>query len=390
MNELNINNIVSTNIPIFITGIVAVLMITAIILVCVMLKRKLKTKFYSYTNIALFALLIFITVFLAVDLLYLYSFLFTGPYMTVKELLFMYIEFPKKFSLFAVSIVVVICFGIFISNIFLIKYEGFRLYNLLGAILGICFVVAFILTEILDYSLDYVNSTYISVQSENVFGLIKTSVSIFFLTMLCYFECIYFGTIIMSYLAAKKVPSYDKDYIIILGCSIDKRGSLRPLLKARTNRAVRFAWEQEIATGKSVKFVPSGGQGSDERMSEASAMELYLLSHSVEEYEIYPEKKSRNTIENFKYSLEIIQGLNKDAKVAFATTNYHVLRSGIIARYAGLDAEGIASKTKWYFWPNGFVREFTAIILMKLKVHIKIAVIILMISISLGFLRYIL
>lgn len=390
MNELNINNIVSTNIPIFITGIVAVLMITAIILVCVMLKRKLKTKFYSYTNIALFALLIFITVFLAVDLLYLYSFLFTGPYMTVKELLFMYIEFPKKFSFFAVSIVVVICFGIFISNIFLIKYEGFRLYNLLGAILGICFVVAFILTEILDYSLDYVNSTYISVQSENVFGLIKTSVSIFFLTMLCYFECIYFGTIIMSYLAAKKVPSYDKDYIIILGCSIDKRGSLRPLLKARTNRAVRFAWEQEIATGKSVKFVPSGGQGSDERMSEASAMELYLLSHSVEEYEIYPEKKSRNTIENFKYSLEIIQGLNKDAKVAFATTNYHVLRSGIIARYAGLDAEGIASKTKWYFWPNGFVREFTAIILMKLKVHIKIAVIILMISISLGFLRYIL
>ncbi len=390
MNELNINNIVSTNIPIFITGIVAVLMITAIILVCVMLKRKLKTKFYSYTNIALFALLIFITVFLAVDLLYLYSFLFTGPYMTVKELLFMYIEFPKKFSLFAVSIVVVICFGIFISNIFLIKYEGFRLYNLLGAILGICFVVAFILTEILDYSLDYVNSTYISVQSENVFGLIKTSVSIFFLTMLCYFECIYFGTIIMSYLAVKKVPSYDKDYIIILGCSIDKRGSLRPLLKARTNRAVRFAWEQEIATGKSVKFVPSGGQGSDEIMSEASAMELYLLSHSVEEYEIYPEKKSRNTIENFKYSLEIIRGLNKDAKVAFATTNYHVLRSGIIARYAGLDAEGIASKTKWYFWPNGFVREFTAIILMKLKVHIKIAVIILMISISLGFLRYIL
>lgn len=390
MNELNINNIVSTNIPIFITGIVAVLMITAIILVCVMLKRKLKTKFYSYTNIALFALLIFITVFLAVDLLYLYSFLFTGPYMTVKELLFMYIEFPKKFSFFAVSIVVVICFGIFISNIFLIKYEGFRLYNLLGAILGICFVVAFILTEILDYSLDYVNSTYISVQGENVFGLIKTSVSIFFLTMLCYFECIYFGTIIMSYLAAKKVPSYDKDYIIILGCSIDKRGSLRPLLKTRTNRAVRFAWEQEIATGKSVKFVPSGGQGSDETMSEASAMELYLLSHSVEEYEIYPEKKSKNTIENFKYSLEIIQGLNKDAKVAFATTNYHVLRSGIIARYAGLDAEGIASKTKWYFWPNGFVREFTAIILMKLKVHIKIAVIILMISISLGFLRYIL
>ena len=50
-----------------------------------------------------------------------------------------------------------------------------------------------------------------------------------------------------------------------------------------------------------------------------------------------------------------------DAKVCFVTTNYHVLRSGMLARKAGLDAEGLASTTKWYFWPNGLARELVAI-----------------------------
>lgn len=44
-------------------------------------------------------------------------------------------------------------------------------------------------------------------------------------------------------------------------------------------------------------------------------------------------------------------------KIAFATTNYHVFRSGIWAQLAGLRAEGIGSKTKWWFWPNAFIRE---------------------------------
>ena len=59
-----------------------------------------------------------------------------------------------------------------------------------------------------------------------------------------------------------------------------------------------------------------------------------------------------------------------DAKIAFATTNYHMLRSGILARKAGIDAEGIAGDTKWYFWPNGFVREFFAILALNVRAHI--------------------
>ena len=41
----------------------------------------------------------------------------------------------------------------------------------------------------------------------------------------------------------------------------------------------------------------------------------------------------------------------------FVTTNYHVFRSGVWAGLAGLHAEGLGSKTKWWFWPNAFIRE---------------------------------
>ena len=98
-------------------------------------------------------------------------------------------------------------------------------------------------------------------------------------------------------------------------------------------------------------------------------MELYLLSHSAEEYEVFPEKESTNTRENFAFSKKIIDKINPRARIAFATTNYHILRSGILAWQVGIDAEGIASKTKWYFWPNGFAREAIAIFVLTKYYH---------------------
>ena len=114
-------------------------------------------------------------------------------------------------------------------------------------------------------------------------------------------------------------------------------------------------------------------------------MELYLLSKGAERDEVFPEKQSVNTYENFRLSKEIIDGLKPDAKVAFATTNYHILRSGILARRAGVEAEGIAGDTKWYFWPNGFIREFFAILTLEKRAHIVTAGGLLLLSSLVGF-----
>jgi vancomycin permeability regulator SanA len=248
----------------------------------------------------------------------------------------MIFEYPEAFLKGTIPLLVIMTVFLLICNANAIKREGFRVRHLLGTFFGLtCILCNFIFRRLLFTAL-----------------------------IACYFECVFIGTVIMSYAAALNYPDLDNDYLIILGCYIGKKGKLLPLLRARLNRAMRFAWEQEITTGKSICFVPSGGQGSDEVMSEGSAMEMYLLSHSAEENEIIAEKESRNTYENFLFSGKLIEKQKKDAKITYITTNYHVLRSGMIAKKAGLNAEGLASNTKWYYWPNGFIREYIAILNM--------------------------
>ena len=92
------------------------------------------------------------------------------------------------------------------------------------------------------------------------------------------------------------------------------------------------------------------------------------------------ENKSRNTIENLKYSKDKIDEINQDGNIIFSTTNYHVFRSGVIAANQGIDCEGIGSKTKWYFYTNALIREFVANLMQERKKHI---ILLLMINISL-------
>ena len=348
-----------------------------LILICAMaaaLRASLRKTLYSYTNIGLIGGLLYCTVLAAAVFPYFIFGMREGG-LTLSEILRAVIAFPRKFSNFATLVISAVSLLVIVSNIALIRHEGFHLGNALGLLLAFFYIggtaAAYVVSDLLAERVLIPRG----ISADPVFLALHTAIPLFVLLVLCYLECIFVGCCIMGWLAARQKPSYDKDYIIILGCSINKRGGLLPLLRGRVNRAIRFAWEQEIATGKPLYYVPSGGQGSDEIMSEGSAMELYLLSHGAESYEVFPEKKSASTWENMCFSKAVIDGLKPDAKVAFATTNYHMLRSGILARMAGIDAEGIAGDTKWYFWPNGFVREFFAILTLNLRAHRTFAVI---------------
>lgn len=269
------------------------------------------------------------------------------------------LEYPMRFAHVSVWLMALLGVMMFISNIELMRREGMRPSNMVGTFLGVIIIagtgVIYLITGVLYRA---------------QLGFLSRFLPLYFYTLLDYCECLMLGMMIMGYIAAKSTPRYDKDYIIILGCSISKTGGLLPLLKGRTNRAVRYAWDQERASGKPLKYVPSGGKGADEVMSEGSAMELYLLAHGAEPYEVMPERQSTSTAENLAFSKKLIDEAMPGAKVAFSTTNYHVLRSGILARGIGLDAEGIASSTKWYFWPNGFAREVAAMFAMSKKSHL--------------------
>ena len=139
--------------------------------------------------------------------------------------------------------------------------------------------------------------------------------------------------------------------------------------EGRIDKALSFYREQSEATGKQARFIPSGGQGSDEVISEAQSIKEYLIAHGVDESMIFPEDASTNTLENMKNSKAIADAQKPDANIVFSTTNYHVFRSGILSAKAGMRAQGIGAKTKWYFWPNAQMREFIGLMASEWKIN---------------------
>lgn len=248
--------------------------------------------------------------------------------------------------------------GVFVcaSNIALIRREGAHPTNLLGVAASLAWAAALIAIRLLGRGIMAAMDYNLTV----ALFLLSSVVSI----GICYALAFLAGVCTCAYGAAKHRPAFPRDFLIILGCGLRADGTPLPLLAGRVDAARSYAEEQEEAGHAPARFVPSGGQGSDEPWSEAEAMRRYLVDKGVADERILPEGRSTNTRENFAFSAEVIAqaGGGDDARIAFSTTNYHVFRSYIYAHDAGLAAEGIAAPTKLYFWPNAFLREFAGLL----------------------------
>lgn len=244
-----------------------------------------------------------------------------------------------------------------VSNVALIRHEGFKPKNALGIGVSLALLLGVALAFFL-YTRDFAGSEWewrVSSTLQNVYA-----------AAFSYFECMLIGAIVCGLRAAKHVPDMGADYILILGCKFRRDGTLTPLLRGRVDRAIDFWRAQERATGKRATLMPSGGQGADEPISEAEAMERYLLSQGVPGSAIRLEDQSRNTYQNMEKSRALIEAERPGAKVVYATTNYHVFRSGVWAAKAGLPAEGMGSPTKWWYWPNAFMRECAGLLMNRI------------------------
>ena len=271
----------------------------------------------------------------------------------------------ESFSYFAILILPLIAFlGVYsiITNIILIKKEGFGLNNILGMIFALIIIIGAFSTQMIY---EYTSKLTLSISGT----IIKNFIDISLNSILAYFYCLVLATLYCNIMAGKHNPTYDKDFVIVLGAQIKKDGTLTPLLKSRVDRAILFSENQKKSGGKDVVFVTSGGKGNDEIMSEGEAIKKYLLQRGIKEENIIVEDKSTSTKENIKFSKEKIDEINKDAKIAFSTTNYHVFRSGVIANNQGVECEGMGSKTKIYFYVNALLREFFANLITEKNKH---------------------
>ena len=353
---ITMNGYVGTTNRFYIIGIEAVLFLLALFIhriwLCVRIQRD---NMYSYALVGHMGVALFL--FVTVILFTLLSIRQGQAYYTLSVLVSVLETIFAIYALLAIPILFVLAIFLLVSNLILIKREGRSLTNTLGILLGFGLLGMTLTGAFISL---FVFSGQSVVNSPIVYYLSKIF-DVFFFSVPVYLECLMASTLFCTLRVQRFVPKFDKDYVIILGCAIRQDGTVTPLLKGRADRALWFAKKQKEATGKELIFVPSGGKGDDEVISEAQAIKNYLLENGVDEAHILMEDKSTTTRENMEFSRRLIEEhAGSDAHVSFSTTGYHVFRSGNIARSAGLRASGMGSKTRWYFYVNALIREFAA------------------------------
>ncbi len=152
--------------------------------------------------------------------------------------------------------------------------------------------------------------------------------------------------------------TYKEDAIIVLGAAV--RGeTISRSLKSRLNVAVEYSQHNPHAL-----IIVSGGKGQGENVTEAEAMEKYLLEKGVPKQNILKEDKATSTYENFLFSNSLIkERLGDDANVAYITNEYHIMRSSLCAKSAGVTSiTHLHSNTSLSYLISGVLRECFAVV----------------------------
>ncbi|EMF0067406.1 YdcF family protein [Enterococcus hirae] len=266
------------------------------------------------------------------------------------------------FAIIAIPVLLILLFGVYILIVFLfwngllvLKRESRSLANLLTLLLAI-FLTLYTIFQI--FFIQYFPQW---------FNVLFTAVPL----ILFYLFVVFYNFITVSFLYQFNRPRYNQNYIIVLGAGLLNGETVSPLLAKRIDKAIAFYWAQSKATLNPPILLMSGGQGSDEKVPEAIAMKQYALAKGIPERDILVEANSKTTLENMRFSKELMdQQTGGPYRAIFTSNNYHIFRAGLYAKQAGLKADGIGAKTAFYYLPNAFLREYIAILVLHKKGHL--------------------
>lgn len=148
--------------------------------------------------------------------------------------------------------------------------------------------------------------------------------------------------------------SGEPDFLLILGCRV--RGELpEEMLRLRAQFAASFLKEH-----KNVKAICCGGiVHEDQTKSEALAIKEILIQNKIEEERIFLEDRSQTTFENFVNAKKIIESLEskKEPKIAFISSEFHLMRASVIASLAGVKASSVPAPSPKKGRALAYIRE---------------------------------
>ena len=294
-----------------------------------------------------------------------------NPALLVIEVLFLYLSIANAFFSFGYEnahLVVIVGFllipiiivfsGIFliINGFILLKKEGFSKANLLSPIMGIVILLFFVFM--------WIRAGFVTTDYNHWINI--PVVFIIYTYIIFGFAFVGFMMYSCVYLWLPKKQHYD--FIIIHGAGLLDGERVTPLLKRRIDKAVQ-AFHQ--SKNPHIRLIASGGQGSDEKISEAQAMYNYLVEHTdVPKEAIILEEKSTTTYENLLFSKEIGEQLIENPRFLFVTNDYHVFRTSTYARQIGMQGDGLGCSTASYYIPSAFIREYVAMCVKMKKLFI--------------------
>ncbi len=126
------------------------------------------------------------------------------------------------------------------------------------------------------------------------------------------------------------------DVIVLLGGGSSEKapdlsgiGTLSQIMLERLVTAVRLQKRLDVP------IIVSGGGYLNPKISEAEIAKRYLIDLGVPDSKIYPETKSRDTIENARYTQAVCVAYNFRAPI-LVTSGYHMKRSLLSFRKVGM------------------------------------------------------
>lgn len=153
-------------------------------------------------------------------------------------------------------------------------------------------------------------------------------------------------------------PETATEYLLVLGAKVRASGPSLSL----SNR-INAAYDYLTAHPDAIAVV-SGGQGTDEPITEAQCMYDRLTAMGIDPDRVWMEDKATSTWENLLFSLDLIEAKtgSRPEKLALLSSEYHLFRAGLFARKAGVEPIGIPARTtNPVLMVNYFLREIAGV-----------------------------
>ena len=153
-------------------------------------------------------------------------------------------------------------------------------------------------------------------------------------------------------------PKEDVEYMVVLGAKVNADGPSVSLWD-RICGAYEYLEEHPDVT-----CVVSGGQGTDEPITEAECMYRELVMLGIDPKRIWIEDEATSTWENMQFTLNLIEEKTgvRPEKLGVLSSEYHLFRASLFAKACNVEFVGIPARTSRVpQMINHFMREVAGV-----------------------------